>query len=153
MCSPTTQARNGEILPAHARRRDRTRELFGQVSRRPQRLITAHAQGEVAQDCVVLAALELRLDRRRTAVTEVGDTTHRLEARVLDGSGSGKNVVSHESRGRHDELEHDDEVHRLERLGDELRVGIGDQRIGPIDDERAHAIGLAGDGGLPYALR
>lgn len=61
---------------------------------------------------------------------------------MLDGGSRGQDVVGHEGRGRHDELEHDDEVHGAEGIHDELRIGIGNQRIGPIDDERAYAIGL-----------
>ena len=151
--SPTADTRDGEVLPAHARWLDGAGKFLGQVPGRPQRLVAAHAQGKVTQDDIVLATLELRLDRRRTAIAEIRDSSHRLEAGMLDGGSRGQDVVGHEGRGRHDELEHDDEVHGAEGIHDELRIGIGNQRIGPIDDERAHAIGLAGDGSLPYALR
>lgn len=83
--SPTADTRDGEVLPAHARWLDGAGKFLGQVPGRPQRLVAAHAQGKVTQDDIVLATLELRLDRRRTAIAEIRDSSHRLEAGMLDG--------------------------------------------------------------------
>ena len=72
---------------------------------------------------------------------------------MLERGGGRQHVVGHLCRGRHDELQHDNELHDLKRSAHQLGVGVGNERVCRIHYKGAHAVGLFLDGGLPHALR
>ena len=107
---------------------------------------------QTAEDVVVGLALVIRLDRRRAAVAHVGHAAVNLENRALDGARARQDVIG-DGAGRRDVvIENHDEVKAHQRLEHAVRVSIGEQRVGRVHDEGAHAVGLARFHGVQHQM-
>ena len=130
------------FFPGHARAGEHVLKRILERLMRPC-LCLPQANPQRAEDVVVASALVVRLDRRRAAVGDVRDAAMLLEERALDRACARQDEIGNRSGRRQVVVDHHDQVEAHERVEHAMRVGIGEQRVRRVHDERAHRIGLA----------
>ena len=145
-------AQLAERVPVHARARELRRERVGQRLLRP-RVNLAQAQAKAAEHVVVAPSLVVRLHGGGAAVAHVRHAAVHLQHGALDGTGRRQHVVGDHGRGRHIVVQHHQQVQAHERIEHAVRVGIGEQRVRGVHDERAHRVRLALLHGAQHEVR